>query len=118
MALDASHLPGSPQLAGVKVNPRGRARRVGGGVAGAVVGPVAGGIGARIAVGRPDAATASQTPAFGNLAYLAVTDSELALIKLKSGVVHVHLDVEVARIVASLDATNEVIEPHLARAYA
>ncbi len=89
MALDASQLLGSPQLAGAKVNPRGMARRVARNVAGTLP--------ARIAYGPNDRAP-SETPSFGRLAYLAVTDRELALIKLRSGVVRVFLDEVVVRI--------------------
>jgi hypothetical protein len=47
------------------------------------------------------AASASTTPAFGRLAYLAVTESELALIKLKSGMVSVRLDEVITRVARS-----------------
>jgi hypothetical protein len=89
MAFDASTMLSSPQLAGVKVNPKGMAKRVSGGVAGSLP--------ARIVYGKTDQTT-SQTPNFGRLAYLAVTDSELALITLKSGLVTSKLDEVIARI--------------------
>ena len=99
MALDASQLLGSPQLAGAKVNPRGMARRVAGGVAGTLP--------ARIVYG-PSNRTASDTPKFGRLAYLAVTESELALIKLRSGVVRVFLDEVVERVPRTQVASAEL----------
>jgi hypothetical protein len=89
MALDASQVLGSPQLAGVKVNPRGMSKRVAGGIAGQLP--------ARIVYGA-SGQTTSEAPDFGRLAYLAVTDSELALIKLKSGLVTVKLDEVIVRI--------------------
>jgi hypothetical protein len=76
MAIDASGVLGSPQLAGVKVNPAGyawrMARNQGGGVAVGIV------LGDQPHSGRPE------TPHFGRLAFLAVTEQELALVKLKA----------------------------------
>ena len=83
MAFDASQVLGSPQLAGVKVNPRGMSKRVAGNVVGRLP--------ARVVYGSAGPTT-SEAPNFGRLAYLAVTDSELALIKLKSGLVRSKLD--------------------------
>jgi hypothetical protein len=62
-----------------------------------VAGGVAGTLPARIAYG-PSVRATSDTPKFGRLAFLAVTENELALIKLKSGVVRVFLDEVVERI--------------------
>jgi hypothetical protein len=86
MAHDASTVLGSPQLAGVKVNPRGMAKKG----AAPFVGMYAGVVGAAIsatAVGRANKQRASfeqesETPRFG-LAFLAVTKDEIALIELK-----------------------------------
>jgi hypothetical protein len=112
MALDASSVLGSPQLAGVKVNPRGAGRTtaaasigLGGGIVGAAIGA-----GAGMKAGQKQAgiAAASETPAFGRLAYLAVTESELALIKLKSGMVTVHLDEVIVRVGRSAVASSEM----------
>ncbi|HEY1777598.1 MAG TPA: hypothetical protein VGG41_15680 [Solirubrobacteraceae bacterium] len=83
MALDASQLLGSEQLAGVKVNPRGMARRV--------AGPIGGEVAARVVLGPRAERTASETPKFARLAYLVLTGDELALVELKSGIVKVHL---------------------------
>jgi hypothetical protein len=106
MALDASQVLGSTQLAGVKVNPRGMAKRVGGAVAGQLP--------ARIVYGPSDQTT-SESPRFGRLAYLAVTDDELALIRLKSGLVTVKLDEVIVRIprsdVASAELGSGVASP-------
>jgi hypothetical protein len=99
VALDASQLLGSPQLAGVKVNPLGMARRVSRGVAGQLP--------TRIAYG-PSTPTTPDTPEFGRLAYIAVTQSELALIKLRSGIVRVFLDEVVERIPRSEVASAEL----------
>ncbi len=73
MALDASQVLGSPQLAAVKVNHRGMAvGRAAFDAAAATMQDHRGSLG-------PD-----QTPTFGRLALLAVTDGELALVGLKS----------------------------------
>jgi hypothetical protein len=76
MALDASKVLGSPQLAGVKVVPLGRTAKAAGGIA---IG------GAVSAVMRAPGRGADMTPNCGRLAYLAVTDSELALVRIKIG---------------------------------
>ena len=106
MALDASQILGSSQLAGAKVNPRGMAKHVAGGVTGTLP--------ARIAYGQSVRPT-FDTPKFGRLAYVAVTESELALIKLKSGVVRVFLDEVVQRVprtdVASAELGGGVAPP-------
>jgi hypothetical protein len=84
MALDASQLLGSPQLAGSKVNPRGTNKatmsKVGGagGLGGAVAGAVAG---KHVGAERAQAA-ASETPAFEVIGWLALTASELALVSI------------------------------------
>ena len=89
VALDASQMLGSPQLAGVKVNPRGMAKRV--------ARNVSGGLPARLAYGTSSPVT-SETPHFGRLAYLVVTESELALVTLKSGIARVFLNEVVQRV--------------------
>ena len=73
MALDASQVLGSPQLAAVKVNHRGMA-----------VGRAAFDAAAAIMHEQPGSLGPDQTPTFGRLALLAVTDGELALVGLKS----------------------------------
>jgi len=82
------------------------AKRVGGAVAGELP--------ARIVHGRSENTT-SDAPKFGRLAYLAVTDSELALIKLKSGLVTVKLDEVIVRIprteVASAELGSGMVTP-------
>ncbi len=89
MALDASLILGSPQLAGVKVNHKGMAA----GAAGGLVGTVA----AAVVSGRGDRAS-DRTPAFGRLAFLAVTDDELALVGLKSGALSVRMGDVIERV--------------------
>ena len=102
MALDASEILGSQQLAGVKVNPRGMGKAVGaryggmyGGLAGAAVGA------ARSMKANEEKIAfreESETPTFGRLAYFVVTPEEVALVELKSKIVTVYLDQVIARV--------------------
>jgi hypothetical protein len=75
MAIDASGVLGAPRLAGVKVNPPGYAWRL----ARNQSGNLAGGI---VLGSQPHSGQAG-TPPFGRLAFLAVTEQELALVKLR-----------------------------------
>jgi hypothetical protein len=113
-ALDASQLLGSQQIAGVKVNPRGRAKKVGGAAAGGAVGVLAGKLGGRIALGATDNSS-HQTPQFGRLGYLAVTAEEVALLKTKSGLVSVTPSEVLVRVprseVASVDYGTGIVPP-------
>jgi hypothetical protein len=111
MALDASQVLGSPQLAGVKVNPRGAARSRVAGSAGFGVGGILGGVIGATAGTRAErrqAQIASETPKFGRVGYLAVTEHELALIKLKSSLVTFELDEVIARVPRSDVASAEL----------
>jgi hypothetical protein len=76
MAEDASVALGSPQVAGVFVNPTGFARRA---VATSVGGVVGGVIAARTAPNQ------TGVPSFGRVGYLAASESDIALLKTKSG---------------------------------
>ncbi|HEX3724025.1 MAG TPA: hypothetical protein VHV31_14655 [Nitrolancea sp.] len=78
MATDASVALGSPQVAGIFVNPTGFARR-------AVAMSVGGVVGSAIAAGTAPKQTGA--PAFGRVGFLAATDSEIALVKTKSGLI-------------------------------
>jgi hypothetical protein len=79
MAIDASGLLGSRQLAGVKVNPPGYGRRV-------ASSQIGGAQAAVLAYGNQPTPGPAETPDFGRLAYLAVTDQELALVRLRTRV--------------------------------
>lgn len=112
MALDASPILGSPQLAGVKVNPRGAGKAKGasfsgmyGGIAGAGAGAAAG---MKAEHKQQRIAAESVTPKFSRLAYLAVTEDELALIEVKSKVVTVYLGEAIARVPRSEVAAVEL----------
>jgi hypothetical protein len=96
MAIDASEVLGAAQIAGVKVNPRGMAKRVGGDQAGGAAGLV-GQATAKVMYRDVDS-TPAQTPDFGRNAFLAVTADDVAMIKLKSGMVTLKLDEVLARV--------------------
>src|ERR671933_2402346 len=90
MGLDASQVLGSPQIAGARVNPKGFAKKTitasaakHAGVVGAAVTARAG---YKAQQEQATAAEASDTPKF-KLAYLALTADELALVRLKAGLV-------------------------------
>jgi hypothetical protein len=102
MALDATQILGSPQLAGVKVNPRGMGKATGamyGGMYGGVVGAAAGAARSMKAnQEKIDYRESSDTPQIGRLAYFVVTPDEVALIELKSKIVTTYLDQVIARV--------------------
>ena len=117
MAIDASQLLGAAQIAGVKVNPRGMGQQV----SRNQVGPLVSGISSKVVFHGATPATTGQTPDFGRNAFLAVTDSELALIKLKSGAVTLKLDEVLARVprtqVASAGLLGGGVTPGLTVAF-
>jgi hypothetical protein len=91
MGIDVSAQIGSPQVAGTQVSPRGAGKQAmawGAGTAGglipAVIGAAAGQKAAKDAV---KLRAESETPQFGRLGFLALTDGELALVKMKPGLV-------------------------------
>jgi len=90
MAIDASELLGAPQIAGVKVMARGatmgRAVNQGGVAVGGLIG-AAGGALASGKTAKKGAAARGETPEFKGQALLALTDTEVALVKLKQGAI-------------------------------
>jgi len=104
MGIDASQLLGAPQLAGVKVNPKGAARKQ---VATAGIGGLVGAaFGMRAA--KRQKALGTETPDFGRLGYVAVTSNEIALVKLKSGMLRVKLHEVIARVPRSEVLSAEI----------
>jgi hypothetical protein len=79
MSSDGSAALRSPELAGVLVNPRGLTKTMSAGAVGGVVGAVA----ATVVASR--SSKVSELPAFGRVGYIAASDTEVALIKTKSG---------------------------------
>jgi hypothetical protein len=89
MAIDASELLGAPQIAGVKVMARGATMSRAwnqGGAAGGLIGAAGGALASGKAAKKGSAARA-ETPDFKGSALLALTDHEVALVKLKQGAV-------------------------------
>ena len=112
MALDASAMLGASQLAGATVSNRGfvaaeSMRNT------PAAGPIAGAVGAaaQTYIERHQKGKAAQTPAFKGSAFIAVTESEIALIQLKSVLVSRKLDRVLAR-----RARAEVASAQLAEA--
>jgi hypothetical protein len=79
MAGEGSAALGAPEVAGAMVNPRGFTKKMSVGAVGGVVGAVA----ASAVASR--SSKASDVPAFGRVGYLAASETEVALIKTKSG---------------------------------
>jgi hypothetical protein len=79
MAGEGSAALGAPELAGAMVNPRGFGKKASMGALGGVVGAVA----AAAVAGR--SSKASDLPSFGRVGYIAASETEVALIKTKSG---------------------------------
>jgi hypothetical protein len=98
---------------GVKVSPKGFTMSTSAGPAGIGVGGAIGGAisatGGAIA-GRKQEQKAAETPNFGRAAYVAVTEDELALIKLKSGLVTFKLDEVIERVPRSEVASAKIGE--------
>jgi len=108
MAIDASEVLGSAQLAGVKVNPFGFGKRTAGkfggvgagaGVGGAISAGLTNAMGMKAEKQAKQAAEQSHTPDFGRLAWLAVTEHDLALVELKQdGMVGLRLESVIERV--------------------
>lgn len=79
MAGEGSAALGAPEVAGAMVNPRGFTKKASVGAIGGVIGAVA----AATVANR--SSSASGVPAFGRVGYLAASETEVALIKTKSG---------------------------------
>jgi hypothetical protein len=102
MAHDSSELLGAKQLAGAMVNPRGYGWQQGARQAG-LVGEAIGHAAAKRAHGHT-----SKTPEFPRIAFLAVTDREVALVKVGSGGMNGRLEEVLARAHRSEVASAEV----------
>jgi hypothetical protein len=89
MAGEGTAALGAPVIAGTMVNPRGFGKKASVGAIGGVVGAVA-----ATAVGSRSS-KASDVPAFGRVAYLAASETEVALIKTKSGALKMKVTDEV-----------------------
>ncbi len=94
MADDASSALGAPQIAGTLVNPKGLTRKMTMRVTGGEIGGVAGAIAAGLAVGDAHAG-APAVPDFGRVGYLAVSASDLALVRTRTGAMRMKVTDEV-----------------------
>jgi hypothetical protein len=91
---DASSALRAPQLAGTWVNNKGTAKKLVASVAGGEFAGAVGSVAAASIAGRPSDGVAD-TPDFGRDAYLAISDSEIALVKTKQGVMKLKITDEV-----------------------
>jgi hypothetical protein len=89
MAGDGSAALGAPEIASTMVNPLGFTKKVSVGAIGGVIGAVA----ATAVANRQS--KASEVPAFGRVGYIAASETEVALIKMKSGAIKMHVTDEV-----------------------
>jgi hypothetical protein len=90
---DASRALGAPQLAGTWVNRKGSAKKLVASVAGRELGGAVGSVAAERMAGRSSGG-ASDMPDFGRQAYVAVSESHVALVKAKQGLWKVKLTEE------------------------
>jgi hypothetical protein len=108
MAKDASQALGTPEIAGTMVNPGGYAKKTTVHAAGRVVAGVAGHVAARVAVGSET--KAGELPEFGRVAYLAVSESEVALVKTKTGALKMSITDEVLARVSRAEVTSSELD--------
>ncbi|HTU94637.1 MAG TPA: hypothetical protein VMF14_02285 [Solirubrobacteraceae bacterium] len=88
MAAEGTAALGSPVIAGAMVNPRGFGKK-------ATVGAIGGVVGAVAATAVASRSSVSDVPAFGRVGYLAASETEVALIKTKSGAIKMKVTDEV-----------------------
>jgi hypothetical protein len=91
---DASSALRAPQLAGTWVNHKGTAKRLVASVAGRELAGAVGSVAAAGIAGRASDGV-TQTPDFGRDAYLAISETEIALVKTKQGVMKLKVTDEV-----------------------
>jgi hypothetical protein len=94
MASDASDALGAPQVAGTFVNPKGMAKKVTASVAGGQIGGVVGSMAVGLKTGEAYDG-APDVPHFGRVGYVAVTASDIALVKTKTGAIKMKISDEV-----------------------
>jgi hypothetical protein len=110
MADDASTALGAQELAGTFVNPKGMTKKATAAVTGQVAGGMVGTFAANMATGGAYSGT-PEVPNFGRVGYLAATDSELALVKTKTGAFKMKIGDEVlARVPRSEIASTDLDE--------
>ena len=112
MAKDASQALGAPELAGTLVNPSGYAKKATIHAAGRVVAGMAGHLAATKAAGA-ETSGAPEVPDFGRVGYLAVSASDVALVKTKAGWKMTPTDEVPARVPRTDVASSELAEGRL-----
>jgi hypothetical protein len=117
MASNASQALGAPEIAGTYVLPKGLAKKMTAGVAGGRLGGAVGTFAATVAVNRLSGAPPDM-PSFGQLGYIAVTESEIALVRAKAGAFTPSVKSEVlARVprgeLASVELDERMLMSHL-----
>lgn len=121
MADDASRALGAPEVAGTFVNPKGLTKKMTASAAGSELGGAIGSVAASLIADRTSAA-ATEIPSFGRVGYLALSDSELALVKTKTGAFKMKISNEIlARVprgdVASVELDQGRLLSHLQIAF-
>jgi hypothetical protein len=76
---------GAPEIAGTLVNPRGLMKKSVARVAGREVAGLAGSIAASIATRDKEKGAATELPSFGRVGYIAVSETEVAVLKTRTG---------------------------------
>jgi hypothetical protein len=117
MADDASRALGAPEVAGTFVNPKGLTKKMTASAAGSEIGGMIGSVAANVISGR-SSGPAADMPSFGRVAYLAASDSEVALVKTKTGAFKMKISDEVLAgaprsAVASIDLNQGTLLSHL-----
>lgn len=121
MAGDASAALGAPEVAGTFVSPKGFAKKATASVAGGKIAGAVGSVAAGMAASR-SSGPASDLPNFGRAGYLAVSESDIALVKTKTGAFKMKITDEVlARFprseVSSADLDEGKLMSHLSIAF-
>jgi hypothetical protein len=83
MAENASIALGAPEIAGTLVNPKGLTKKMTAATAGGELGGAVGSLAASVIAGQDSSAT--DLPNFGRVGYVAASESEIALVKTKTG---------------------------------
>jgi hypothetical protein len=112
MANDASAALGAPEIAGTLVNPGGYMKKTVARTAGREVAGLVGSVAAGLAV-RDGRAEVSGVPDFGRVAYVAVSATEVAVVKTKLGWKMTPTDVVLARAPRDELASAELEEGRL-----
>lgn len=113
MGTDASAALGASEIAGTFVNPKGFTKKMTATVAGGQVAGAAGGAAANVLIGR-SSGSASELPNFGRVGYVAVSATEVALVKTTTGAFKMKISDEVlARVPRAQVASAQLDEGKL-----